>query len=236
MSLSTPIENIQLLAELLEQNPTADQVIIFLGYILDPIENSTLVNWINLGKREEFENKKFFGFDSKSNSNHKISLLSEDEIQVAARTQKIMLFNLINKFEFHKNLSGEIEISKYATSLVIPIRNEIVLQAFFAMNYTKMKEFSDYFECIRTLLAIWHTRLKNTDATLTKDKIFKGTPLTPRQSQIVELIKEGNTNYLISVKLGFSESLIRQETIVIYRKLEVTGRKELRKDFLNQAV
>jgi DNA-binding NarL/FixJ family response regulator len=35
------------------------------------------------------------------------------------------------------------------------------------------------------------------------------------------------TNAQIAHEIGYSESLIRQETVVIYRKLGVSGRKEI---------
>lgn len=41
------------------------------------------------------------------------------------------------------------------------------------------------------------------------------------------MIKEQKTNAAIASELGYSESLIRQETIIIYRKLGVSGRKDL---------
>jgi DNA-binding CsgD family transcriptional regulator len=42
------------------------------------------------------------------------------------------------------------------------------------------------------------------------------------------MIKDGKTNAHIAAQLGYSESLVRQETIIIYRKLGVGGRKELK--------
>lgn len=51
--------------------------------------------------------------------------------------------------------------------------------------------------------------------------------LTFRQWSIAEAIRRGMTNPAIAKDLGFSESLVRQETMQIYRKLAVTGRKEL---------
>ena len=51
--------------------------------------------------------------------------------------------------------------------------------------------------------------------------------LTSRQWDIVKEIRRGLTNAEIATTLNFSESLIRQETVQIYRKLGTTGRKEL---------
>jgi DNA-binding CsgD family transcriptional regulator len=51
--------------------------------------------------------------------------------------------------------------------------------------------------------------------------------LTTRQESIKKMITRGMTNIEIGNELGFSESLIRQETMAIYAALGVSGRKEL---------
>lgn len=51
--------------------------------------------------------------------------------------------------------------------------------------------------------------------------------LTSRQWAIAEAIRRGHTNPSIAADLGFSESLVKQESMHIYRKLKVSGRKEL---------
>ena len=50
--------------------------------------------------------------------------------------------------------------------------------------------------------------------------------LTERQMLILKLISENRTNIVISERLGYSESTIRQETIKIYAKLGCDGREE----------
>lgn len=60
-----------------------------------------------------------------------------------------------------------------------------------------------------------------------RQEIFPGQPLTERQELILELVRQGKRNHEIAQALGYSESLIRQETMVIYKKLGVPGRKSL---------
>lgn len=67
----------------------------------------------------------------------------------------------------------------------------------------------------------------NARGQVVKPRAMRGAPLTERQELIVTLIKDGKTNGHISTLLGYSESLIRQETIIIYQKLGLSGRKEL---------
>jgi DNA-binding NarL/FixJ family response regulator len=51
--------------------------------------------------------------------------------------------------------------------------------------------------------------------------------MSDRQNVILEMLSRGMTNAKIAEKIGYSESLIRQETIAIYRNLGVSGRAEL---------
>ena len=60
-----------------------------------------------------------------------------------------------------------------------------------------------------------------------RQELFPGQPLTERQELILELVRQGKRNSEIAQVLGYSESLIRQETMVIYKKLGVPGRKSL---------
>ncbi len=53
------------------------------------------------------------------------------------------------------------------------------------------------------------------------------TSLSNRQKVILEMLSKGATNSEIAIEIGYSESLVRQETIEIYRILGVSGRKEL---------
>jgi DNA-binding CsgD family transcriptional regulator len=51
--------------------------------------------------------------------------------------------------------------------------------------------------------------------------------LTARQWNVLDAVRRGKTNPEIAQDLGFSESLVRHETMKIYRQLAINGRKEL---------
>lgn len=51
--------------------------------------------------------------------------------------------------------------------------------------------------------------------------------LTSRQLVILAALRRSTTNSTIATELKFSESLVRQETVEIYSKMGVSGRKEL---------
>ena len=91
----------------------------------------------------------------------------------------------------------------------------------------------EYFDALRSVINLYlaldskvhHSPREN--ARIRKEK-QSGPRLTERQELILELIQEGKTNATIASLMGYSESLIRQETMVIYRKLGVEGRKDLK--------
>ena len=90
----------------------------------------------------------------------------------------------------------------------------------------------EYFDALRSVINLYlaldskvhHSPREN--ARIRKEK-QSGPRLTERQELILELIQEGKTNATIASLMGYSESLIRQESMVIYRKLGVEGRKDL---------
>lgn len=84
-------------------------------------------------------------------------------------------------------------------------------------------------ECLRSILAFWELINGNTSTKHIPPLQMQNRELTSRQARILELIKEDRTNASIATILGYSESLIRQETIIIYKKPGIDGRRELKK-------
>jgi DNA-binding CsgD family transcriptional regulator len=67
----------------------------------------------------------------------------------------------------------------------------------------------------RTPIRFARNRTKNADS------------LSERQLLIKKLIEKGHSNPAIAEEIGFSESLVRQETMAIYATLNISGRKDL---------
>ena len=64
-------------------------------------------------------------------------------------------------------------------------------------------------------------------AATTKSGGFGQSPLTRRESEIVALLAEGNSNYKIAVSLNLSENTIKNYMLKIFEKLGVSSRTEL---------
>lgn len=88
-----------------------------------------------------------------------------------------------------------------------------------------------YFKAVGALLSFYDFSGSMTGTRLiSKSKLNEsllGQALTSRQSEILELIIERKTNMQIANDLGYSESLIKQESMIIYAKLGVKGRQEI---------
>lgn len=95
----------------------------------------------------------------------------------------------------------------------------------------KDEEFEYFLKTIGTLIALHQIREGlRTNRSFAKSRehtIKQGLELTPRQEQIRSLMEKGMTNPAIAAEIGYSESLVRHETIEIYAKLNISGRKEL---------
>jgi DNA-binding CsgD family transcriptional regulator len=107
------------------------------------------------------------------------------------------------------------------------------------------KSMQTYFEAIGKILSFYKREKCQSEVVTIPNNIppslndasrqdeLKDRPLTKRQRTILALIQEGLTNAQIAGAIGYSESLVRQETILIYAKLGVRGRVDLRAESLS---
>lgn len=111
------------------------------------------------------------------------------------------------------------------------ISQERILGVLLALSDTPFREDDhelEYFEALAAIIGgAIVKKLPTSTFTSTKTKqSFEKNRLTERQELILKLISEGRTNGDIADVLGYSESLIRQETIRIYAHLGCSGRSE----------
>ena len=85
-------------------------------------------------------------------------------------------------------------------------------------------------ESISSLLKVYESSLeiKNSQGAISQFEESVNQPLSERQTTILEYLKNGMTNKAIADLIGYSESLVRHETMIIYKKLRVEGRHQLR--------
>ena len=100
----------------------------------------------------------------------------------------------------------------------------------FVADHSNREGINSYFESEGSLLKVYESalELKNALGSRTFIEESEVQPLTERQTAILELLKTGKTNKEIADAIGYSESLVRHETMIIYKKLRVSGRQQLR--------
>lgn len=96
---------------------------------------------------------------------------------------------------------------------------------------TESEDLFEFFQTIGAILAVQFLRTSNYGGSKANGGQKKARnqkiELTERQRIIHSLMSQGFTNAQIASELGFSESLIRQETMQVFRILGVSSRKEI---------
>lgn len=119
----------------------------------------------------------------------------------------------------------------WITGIAIPCYPLGGLVATFSTSIKKTDPMILFFTAIGSLLGFYASRLPGRSIkmgrSIERDMDLVATALTNRQSVISEMLERGFNNAQIGLDLGYSESLIRQETVIIYSKLGVSGRKAM---------
>jgi DNA-binding CsgD family transcriptional regulator len=153
-------------------------------------------------------------------------------ITEAIRTNKVLV--LKNDAEFRKEypLMAQVKFSvDWFSEVVIPVYPIGGMALYSSKEITLSESMEVFFVAIGSLLGLYASRLPSSlaeEALNVKKKIdLPQVPLTDRQFVIAGLLQGGFNNAQIAQEISYSESLVRQEAVAIYRKLQVTGRKAL---------
>jgi DNA-binding CsgD family transcriptional regulator len=174
-----------------------------------------------------------FGWSSQEYSNFTdIPIQEKFPITEAIRTNTVLIsindsgykneYPLMKDFEFAGDWKSGISLPVY------PIGGMSMLSSKHLEMTESMKVF---YTAVGSLLGLYASRLPVALVEVAidvKKKIdLPQVPLSDRQLVIAGMLERGFNNAQIGLELGYSESLIRQETVAIYRKLQVTGRKAM---------
>ena len=197
--------------------------------------NSSRIFLGRFSGRSELTEKVSFGFDSEDDESRRYSLFIRSELPSAARTNPGIYIRKHNKSYFEKFLTqtGRRDNPIWRTTILMPVLpNYLVVVSVQEKILSSDKDVMNYYSAV---LAIFQLFLKSKilfleieDRKAPKgNKKIKNSELTERQNLILKMIKSGSTNQEIASRMGYSESLIRQETIIIYRKLGISGRRDI---------
>lgn len=227
MTLLTPFETIRQLIIFLEINPTRDHIVNFLSKHIDPYGEIAGVGWVILNSQGLFEYPQVAGMKIESDTNVKVDITADNPVVESLRLEKLMIWDMRRMYQNYSDALHKNDFDPFETGMGLPLSKTCIIAISFYSKKDELKEYEGYFECIRLVLAQWLARFEfgTTPLASIERKISK--TLTARQVAILGMIRESMTNRSIGLELGFSESLIRQETIIIYRKLGVSGRRDI---------
>jgi DNA-binding CsgD family transcriptional regulator len=150
----------------------------------------------------------------------------------AIRTNEVIVLKHDAEFKRDYPLMAELKTSvEWVSGVAIPVYPIGGMALYSTKEITLNESMKVFFVAIGSLLGLYASRLPSSlveVAISVKQKIdLPQVPLTDRQFVIAGLLEQGFNNAQIAAEIGYSESLIRQETVAIYRKLQVTGRKAM---------
>lgn len=177
----------------------------------------------------------FFGFSSEVDVNKIERPLHEDTPHTRAYREKELIY--LTKEEF-SNLFPTLEIiderNTWDTLVVVPTSGPLIISFVLQEKLGPRSIAVFYFKIVGALLSsyfydsgVLRDSITETDHSSDRRTKLIGMKLTERQERILASMKLGMTNRDIAIEIGYSESLVRQETVIIYAKLGVRGRADL---------
>jgi len=225
------LSKIQVIADFLAKSPYPEQAIDFLSMNLSPFDEVAVAYRGTVDHDGMIRCEQLQGF-----SKHELmtktpmNISSDRPISQAVRTQQFVWAHVDTVEDEFKDYFYFDVATPWSCLLSMPIGLTRVYSFSFPTDLTKISGINTYFEAIQSLLRVYESSLEIRTLYSAKDLIDQSElqPLTQRQDKILELLRAGKTNKSIAQIIGYSESLVRHETMIIYRKLRVEGRHELR--------
>jgi DNA-binding CsgD family transcriptional regulator len=170
-----------------------------------------------------------FGFNEEELARYsKLSLSLHLPITEAVLSNKCVVIEspeiFIKKYPIAKELGAD--DSDWKSCIAVPI---VPYGVYFLALQSKPKkdlEFEPFLRSVGHLLSLSLLRKARSPIPAPSESP-EPKKLTQRQNLVMKLLSKGFTNAQIAQEIGYSESLVRQETIAIYAALRVSGRREL---------
>jgi DNA-binding CsgD family transcriptional regulator len=222
---------IQNVADFLAKTPHPDQAIEFLSAKISPFDEIAVAYRGTVDSDGLIRCENLHGFSKQELMSKSVMHISEDRpISIAARAQKIVWTHIETVNDEFKDFYYFDELTPWQCMMTIPIGLSRIYAFSFPSKLSDLPGVETYFEAIQSLLRVYESSLEIRRLANSRDLIAQSElqPLTVRQEKILELLRAGKTNKSIAYEIGYSESLVRHETMIIYKKLRVEGRHELR--------
>jgi DNA-binding CsgD family transcriptional regulator len=150
----------------------------------------------------------------------------------AVKQDKIILLKREEAFEKYPALNGYEGIPEaWESYLVCPTLPHGLIALTLDSSPKLSRETEEFIRTISSLVSLHHQKNKFKPRAKSNSEgsrsLGKNGALNERQLLIKDLMEKGFSNPQIASEIGYSESLIRQETMAIFSILNISGRKEL---------
>lgn len=173
--------------------------------------------------------KSSFGFEEKYILQwSRIPLTLNIPIVEAVRNNSEVLF--LTKEDFFANYPQVNSLGTVETDWESCVASSIQSKGVYMLVFNTVPKVNEDFKCfVQTIghLISLHLDEKSNHQEAVIQHPLPRKELTKRQEMIRDLLVKGFSNPYIAQEIGYSESLVRQETIAIYSAMRVSGRKEL---------
>lgn len=222
---------IQSIAEFLAKSPHPEQALDLLSAEISPLNEVSVVYRGRVQEDGLIKCENLHGLSVKAELANVVMRISESRpISNAARTQKLVWAKYDTVLQEFSDYRFFDKSTPWKSLVSVPINLNWVYSLSFSDDLTELPGINNYIESIQSLLKVYESALeiRNLSNGRTITGAIEHQPLTARQEQILEFLKEGKTNKSIAQAIGYSESLVRHETMIIYKKLRVDGRHQLK--------
>ena len=222
------LTKIQTLLDFLSKEPYLAQLVPFLSENVCPENELATVYVGRLDEKGNINCIQAYGYSTGENvTKAKIHIDEDRPIAESLRLNRILLLKEENtrKYGAYNQLDPS---QSWESAALIPIGMGTLFGFNFVKDVTRIEGINQYLKCLQSLLGFFEINQSNTLLTRRfRDPAKDSNQLSLRQEKILALIRQNKTNAQIANAIGFSESLVKQETMIIYRKLGVEGRNEL---------
>lgn len=171
-------------------------------------------------------------------SNHTSTRKYQNELLplvIPALTEKTEVRITNHDSEYHlkfRQLIGHADDKKWKSTVFLTSSNSYLVALSSQIKLAENPKLHEYYDTLNSILRIYLNSIFKLAQPVVQTRDMSvdnhlGQKLSERQELILSLIRAHHTNKYIANRMGYSESLIRQESIMIYKKLGVAGRKDL---------
>lgn len=225
------LERIEKISDFLAKVPHPDQAIEFLSLHISPIDEVAVAFRGIVDPDGAIRCVNIKGFSKNEIiTKTKLKLSDNRPISVSARTQKLIWARFETVSEEFPDFYHFDRRTPWESQIALPVGLTRVYSFSFPSDHSNNEGMNSYIESVASMLKVYESALDFKNAIGPRNFIEESEvqPLSERQNRILELLKLGKTNKEIAEAIDYSESLVRHETMIIYKKLRVEGRHELR--------